>query len=390
MSISLLHKTARTFYLITGSDEATVQSTAVNLAERLVPHTRSFAREIIDGATEAVGHAIEVITNTIQALLTAPLLHENKLVWLKNASMLTDPVIGRSTVLSSALEGLQNTLKSGIPTGVFFLLSAPGADRRRSTYKALTKLAEVIICDNPSSTWHSPSADVTEWIKKNAARHHFCFEPIALDLFAIRIGENISQAELELEKIFISLSSENGNTITEAMVRELVPATRTSSIFDLSNAILTRDVPLCLEFLRQLILQGEHVIGILLVAIVPTIRNLLIVKTLMERHDISPPMHANAFVHSIGQLPIDAVSHLPRKKDGTLNTYVLGLSAIHSARYSQAELGTALKKCLEINRLLINSPPLEGAAVLTHLILHIVGRQRHVPTVSSLLTPSDG
>ncbi|ALJ56780.1 DNA polymerase III subunit delta [Candidatus Xiphinematobacter sp. Idaho Grape] len=374
MSAALLHRPDGTFYIVTGSDEAAVQLAAADLAERLVPHAHSFAREIIDGATETVGHAVKVITSTIQALLTAPLLYENKLVWLKNASMLTDPVLGHSTVLSSALEELQNTLKSGISTGVFFLLSTPGADRRRSTYKSLTKLAKVIICDNPSSRWHISNADITEWIKKNAAKHHFCFEPAALDLFAIRVGESTSQAELELQKLFVSLSSEDGNTITEAVVRELVPATRASSIFDLSNAILTRNAPLCLEFLRQLILQGEHAIGILLVAIVPTIRNLLIVKALIERHDISPPTHANAFAHLIRKLPTSVVSHFPRKKDGTLNTYALGLSAIHSARYSQAELRTALKKCLETNRLLINPSPLEEATVLTHLLLRIVGK----------------
>jgi len=370
----LLRKPTKTFYLVTGSDEAAVRSAAVELAERLVPLEHSFAREIIDGATETVSHAIEVIANTIQALSTAPLLHVNKLVWLKNASMLTDS-IGRSAALSSAIERLQNTLKFGIPAGVLFLLSAPGADRRRSTYKALTKLAEVIICDGHSSKWNFPRADIIEWIKKSADKRHVRFELTALDLFAIRVGENTLLAESELEKLFISSSSETGNTITEAMVRDLVPTTRASGLFDLSNAILTRNATLCLEFLRQLVLQGERVIGILLVAIVPIIRNLLIVKALMERYDISPPIHANAFVHLIEKLPAGVLAHVPRKKDGTLNTYVLGLSAIHSHSYSQAELRAALKKCLEANRLLTNSSPLEEVAVLTNLLLHIVGKR---------------
>ncbi|QQY09309.1 MAG: DNA polymerase III subunit delta [Candidatus Xiphinematobacter sp.] len=373
MSIPSLHR-PRTFYLVTGSEEAAVRSSAVNLAERLVPRACSFAREVIDGAAETVGRAIAAITSTIQALLTAPFLHENKLVWLRNASMLTDPVIGRSTVLNSVLEELQNILKSGIPTGVFFLLSAPAADRRRSTYRALAKLAEVIICDGPSLRGHATRTDITEWIKKNSAKRHFHFEPAALDLFVIRVGEDTLLAESELEKLFISLSSETGNTVTEAMVRELIPSTRASSIFDLSNAILTRNAPLCLEFLRELILQGEQALSIFLVAIVPTVRNLLIVKSLMEHHDISPPISANAFVHSIKKLPIGAVSHLPRKKDGTINTYALGLSAIHSARYSQAELRIALRKCLEANHSLTNPSPLGEVAILTRLLLHIVVR----------------
>ena len=71
------------------------------------------------------------------------------------------------------------------------------------------------------------------------------------------------------------------------LVRELVPLSRAGVIFELSNALATRDLELALTLVRRLLDHGESAIGILLVAIVPTIRNLLLAKDLMERHRLA-------------------------------------------------------------------------------------------------------
>jgi len=57
------------------------------------------------------------------------------------------------------------------------------------------------------------------------------------------------------------------------LVRELVPLTRAGVIFRLSNALAERDLERALELVRQLLDQGESAIGILLAAILPTVRN---------------------------------------------------------------------------------------------------------------------
>src|SRR5207245_6944686 len=95
------------------------------------------------------------------------------------------------------------------------------------------------------------------------------------------------EIETEVEKIDLFLGEDRAVNVD--LVRELVPLTRAGVIFDLSNALAERDLERALELVRRLLDQGESAIGILLVAILPTVRNLLLAKDLMERHRMSRP-----------------------------------------------------------------------------------------------------
>jgi len=106
------------------------------------------------------------------------------------------------------------------------------------------------------------------------------------------------------------------------------------------------------------------------VAIIPTVRNLLVVKDLMVRHKLSRPAQVFFFGKTLERLPPDAIAHLPRKKDGSLNSYALGLAAMHVQRYSLSELQAALRSCLEANVSLVTSS-LESEIVLSQLLIRI-------------------
>lgn len=363
---------SKSIHFVTGSDEAAVKSAASDLADSLVPDTDPLAREIIHGAAENTDQAVECLLNTIQALLTFPFFQKTKLVWLKNASLLTDSVVGRSETVAAALEKLQRLLEKGLTENVVFLLSAPEADKRRAFYKFLSQQANITVCDKPNFGWNSTDADISEWLGKKAERYGLHFSPSALNLLTLRIGADTRQAESEFEKLSHAGPCAD-SSITESVVRELVPATRESNIFDLSNALLSRNMPLCLESLQQLFSQGEQAIGILLVAIIPTVRNLLLAKDILEFYRIQPPRQAGAFANSLARLPNEGTSHLPRKKDGTVNAYALGIAAMNCRRYSLAELKSAFAECLETNRLLI-SAPLDERIALTRLLLRVVGQ----------------
>ena len=73
-----------------------------------------------------------------------------------------------------------------------------------------------------------------------------------------------------------------------------------------------------LALIDQLLYQGESAIGLLLVALVPTIRNLLLVKDLQQFHRLPRPASPFAFGKVLERLPPEATAHLPRKKDGTV------------------------------------------------------------------------
>ena len=150
---------------VTGSDEAAVRKAAVEFAKDLSTGRRRSGLEVIDGAVDNVEAAIHALQQASQALLTLPFLGGSKLVWLKNASFLADVGAGRSESVTGALETLCQVLESGLPEGVSFLLSAPLADKRRTGYKVLAKLATTAVYDLPNVGFRGDEEAIAEWTR---------------------------------------------------------------------------------------------------------------------------------------------------------------------------------------------------------------------------------
>lgn len=358
-------------HFVTGSDESGVKKAAAELAAKLAPSDDPFAIETVDGAVATVDEAESRILTAVEALLTVPFFGGAKLVWLKSATFLADTVTGRSETVVAAVEKLLGVLEAGLPDGVVFLLSAIDPDKRRTAYKTLGKIATVHLHDKPEFGWGSTEADVVDWVENRARSAGIRLSDEAAAVLAARVGAEPRQLDVELEKL--SLSFGTADPIEVEQVREMVAATRAGGIFDLSNALAKRDLPLCLRTLDQLLRQGESAVGILLAAIMPTVRNLLAVKDLMVAHKLTPPAQPQFFKSALDRLPASATAHLPRKKDGTLNAYPLGIAAANSARFTLPELQAAFAACARANRELVTTQ-LSDRIVLSRLLVEIAGR----------------
>ena len=353
--------------VVAGSDESEVKRRATELAETMVgPDAGEFGRDIIDGTADNADHAAGRIHETRQALLTLPFFGGEKLVWLKSANFLADTVLGRSNTVQEALETLQETLATGLPDGVKFLLSAIEPDKRRTFYKALGKLGEVEVFDKVDSSrggWEEAAGSL---IESRAVARGLRLGHDAVELLALLTGGDSRQVDNELEKIDLYLGpSRREATVVD--VRTLVPQTRASVIFELGNALAARETSRCFTLADQLLKQGESAVGILLVAIVPTVRSLLLVKDLMQRHRLRPPQAPWFFSSTLNGLPSEATDHLPRKKDGTINAYALGLASIHAKRFEIDELRALFDACLAANVRLVTTS-LDERVVLAELI----------------------
>ena len=111
--------------------------------------------------------------------------------------------------------------------------------------------------------------------------------------------------------------------------------------------------------------------GILFATIIPTVRNLLLVKDLMARHKLAKPAQAFHFGGTLERLPAEAIAHLPRTKEGKLNAFPLGIAAGNVHRYTLPELRKALSACLEANVALVTSPT-DKEIILNQLIVRII------------------
>ncbi len=393
---------ATNIYAVVGSDEAEVKRAAAELASNLTPpDAGDFGLDVVDGAVDHAEQAAARIRSAIEALQTLPFFGGSKVVWLKNANFLGDTQIGRAAGVQSALEELSKLIERGLGSDVILLVSATEVDKRRSFYRSLVKRAELQVFDRLDSSRSGWEEEAIEAVRRRANKRKLQFDGNALDLFVLLTGGDTRQIENELEKIDVFLSESTGfqpvrragvspakepaakmatgptagtavPRVTVNLVRELVPLSRAGVIFELSNALAMRDLELALTLVRRLLDQGESAVGILLVAILPTVRNLLLAKDLMERHRLARPHSPFQFISAINRLPAEATDHLPRKKDGSINAYPLGIAAQQAHRFETKQLVRAMQACLEANLQLVTTQ-LDHELVLTEAVVKLLG-----------------
>jgi len=355
---------------IVGTDESEVKRVAHQYAAEMTPPgAGELGTEVIDGVAENADAAITRIHQTIEAIQTLPFFGGEKLVWLKNANFFGDSVTGRAEGVVEASGQLLELLGGAFPPGVRFLLSATEIDKRRTFYKTLGKTAALEVfdkLDTGRSGWEEAASAVA---REQASAAGLQLRGEALELFVMLTGGDTRQIRNEVEKLDLYLG-ETRREVTLEDLRRMVPASRAGVIFELGNALAARDLNRTLGLMEQLLFQGESAISILLVAIIPTVRNLLLAKDLMVRHRLSRPSAPFHFTGALNRLPPHATAHLPRKKDGTLNTYALGIAATGAHRYEPEELRHALEAALEANIALVTSS-LDARTVLSELLVRI-------------------
>jgi len=355
---------------VIGSDEAEVKRVAAELATNLTPAgAGDFGLEMIDGAADHAEQAAARIRSTIEALQTLPFFGSTKVVWLKNANFLGDDQKARSVTVQSALEELSELLDRGFGPEITLLISATEVDKRRAFYKALVKRAELQVFDRLDSGRAGWEEEATEIVRRRSKKRKLQFDDDALDLFVLLTGGDTRQIENELEKIDTFLGKDRA--VHVGLVREIVPLSRAGIIFELSNALAVRDLELALTLVRRLLDQGESAIGILLAAIMPTIRNLLLAKDLMEGHGLPRPHSPFQFISAINRLPAKATEHLPRKKDGSVNAYALGIAAQHAHHFNTSQLVDAMRSCLTANVQLVTTQ-LDHELILTEVVVKLL------------------
>ncbi len=358
---------APNLHAVLGSDEGRVKEVALKLVQKFTtPGADDFGNDVIDGTAENSEHAGNICANVIQALQTLPFFGGGKVVWLKNANFLGDTVVGKAQASVTGFENILDVIEQGVPPDVYFVLSASQIDKRRGSYKRLTKLFNMQTFDKPDTSRAGWEQVVLTQASHRARELGITFESGALELLVQMAGDDTRQMENELEKIDIYLGERRRAGLQT--IRNLVSMSRAGVVWEVGNAIGARNLQRALELVGVLLFQGQSAIGILLGAIVPKVRNLLLGKDLLSRHKLNRGSYSS-FSASLEALPSSATSHLPRKKDGTgLNVYPLFLSLEEAARFTLDELHAAFRACLDANAKLVTTQ-LDEKIVLERLLV---------------------
>ncbi len=352
-----------------GTDDARVKEEALKLARKLTPKDNvDFGLELVNGNAETSEHASRIVSDTIEALQTLPFLGGDKTVWLQGANFFADNVTGRAAATQAAIERLTKVLDAGLAPGVSFIISGTSLDKRRAFYKRLGKAGDITIYDLPDPSKTGWEHEVMALVKKRADELGFQFQPEALEFFVMCTGENTRQLDSELQKLGTYLGQET--TATSDDVRAVVAATRAGVIFEIGDAIAERNLPRSIELIDQQLRKGENAIGILLAAIVPRVRSLLLARDLLENYGLKGGNY-RSYESNINRLPKSATAHLPRKKDGGISAYPIFLATKGCQRFTLQELRKGLDACLTANRRLVTTQ-MEPKTVLSQLVIELL------------------
>ncbi|MEO0446652.1 MAG: DNA polymerase III subunit delta, partial [Verrucomicrobiota bacterium] len=260
-------------------------------------------------------------------------------------------------------------LSAGLPPGVSFILSGSEIDRRRSAAKTLAKVGNFTLLNVPDPSRPGWEDEVKALAEAEADRLGFHFGRGALDLFINLSGENTRQLHSELAKLALSVYP--ATEVSAEDVSEMVTKSRSGVIFEIGDALAARKLPKTLSLIDDQLRKGESAIGILLAAIVPRVRQLLLAKDLVETHRIPPT--GKGLDAKLAKLPSSATAHLPRKKDGKISTYPLmqGMKAVK--HFTVEELTSAMEACLEANKRLVTTG-VEPRIILCQLVTRILQR----------------
>ncbi|MFW6457630.1 MAG: DNA polymerase III subunit delta [Planctomycetota bacterium] len=148
---------------------------------------------------------------------------------------------------------LQDYLGNPSPSGILALC----CDKLDKRYKAAKMLGQKgVIVDCTKIRWK----EARRWISNQTAQEGKKMSGRALSMLLEAVGPDITTLQAELDKLVLYVGEKE--MITEQHVEDLVPQSRSRSIFDLSNAITQGNVGQALELGQNLLLEGEKPTGI--------------------------------------------------------------------------------------------------------------------------------
>jgi DNA polymerase-3 subunit delta len=116
--------------------------------------------------------------------------------------------------------------------------------------------------------------------------------------------------------------------------------------------------------------KGESAIGLMRAAIIPTVRNLFMVRVLLDAHPKLPLHNGGAFTGALNRLPDGDKAWLPQTKSGSINAWGLFYAAKRAGQFTTAEMRHALEAALHADKSLVTTQ-LDHRMVLHRLVAEL-------------------
>lgn len=362
-------------HAVIGTDEGRVSEEALALFNELKPDSEAseFTNDVVEGVVANSEEAYQVCAKAIEALQTIGFFGADKIVWLKAANFLADDRTGGAERSKEGVEALLDVLKAGIGDEVTFVLSASAIDKRRGFYKWLQKNAEVATFDKIDVSSEGWEEEVSLMVTTRAKELGLAFDHEALELFVQMAGAETRQINNELEKLNLYLGERR--TVELDDIRLMVPLSHKGVIWEIGRALQRRDAVRAIELVDAQLEKGESAIGLMRAAVIPTVRNLLLARILMDSYSHLPMHTGGAFMGALKSLPDGEKAWLPQTKSGTVNAWPLFHAAKSASQFTTSELRKALEAALHADRSLVTTS-LDHRMVLHRLVAELTMGER--------------
>lgn len=236
-------------------------------------NNKQFALETLEGGSVSMGDIIEQVS-------TFSFLVPRKIIAVKNAPLFSKQSSHQDINFSpSDLDHLIDFIQKGIPSNHFLILTTTRIDKRKKIYKAIADKGLMIDCDIAMGA-KKTDLDEQRSVVQSVAGQILSKAEKTIDTQAFHAlidltGFHLDLLSQNLEKLIIY--SGKNRTISLTDVKAIIIRDKKDPIFNLTNALIAKDVRNALFYLNSLFNEGFHPLQILR-SFENQIRKLILVK----------------------------------------------------------------------------------------------------------------
>ena len=347
---------AASVYLIFGEDEYLVSTKAKEIVDRLVPPAdRALGLEVIEGRIDTVSAAVEALSRCKEALQTMGFFGNQKVVWFRDVSFLTDNAVGMSETVKQRVNELTTMLKSGLPASQILMVTSARVDKRYAFYRTCKEVGEVHEFAVPDKGYLAQRQALGR-LRETLSQTGLNMQQDLLNVFLEKTGTDTRQIVSEINKLAVFMGERREVGLDD--IEAVTSSSGDALAWDLADAFGRRELGRALEVLRQLIFQKESPIG-LIIAIENRIRDLIVYREALDKGWLqakSADSRGSALAWRNLPAETDAVFSEEFSKDprGT-HPYRTGLLAKQAKLFSPRQLRECHEAVMEAHMKLVSS-----------------------------------
>ncbi|MCF8067476.1 MAG: hypothetical protein K9L30_02710 [Desulfobacterales bacterium] len=178
---------------------------------------------------------------------------------------------------------LQRTIERGIPSGNYLVITTENIDKRRTLFKAIKSAGLIIDCSVPTGDRKADRAEqeavLNEKMKSVLAKHGKSMDRAAYESLFEMTGFNLRTFLTNIEKL-IDFTGDREKITTED-VSSALSRTRQDPIYELTNAVASRNAGQALFYLASLADDGIHPLQAL-AAVINQVRKLVLARSFID------------------------------------------------------------------------------------------------------------